>query len=94
MTNQGMQHKGYSEMDDQQEASSSESLLEILMSLESEPINFAPQDPPPEIQAFIDIASLKQLQGTLLEVLAAMKDKGWTPGGLLARFLLKMVEDN
>jgi len=80
-------------MDDQYDKSSSESLLEEIIALEAESVNFNPQDPPPEVQAFIDDASLGQLQGLLLEVLAAMKDQGWAPSDIMARLLLILCDD-
>ena len=73
--------------------SEEESILDDILALEADRIKFKPRDPPPQLQAFIEQASLEQLQGVLIEVLAAMKDCGWAVGGLLTRCLMMMVGD-
>ena len=70
-----------------------EAILDEIIAMEADRLKFKPRDPPPELKAFIEEAPLELLQGVLIEVLATMKDREWSIGSLLARYLLMMVGD-
>ena len=83
-----------SEYDKRHDNPEDEEILDEILALDSIRADFRPQAPPLEVQAFIDSATLQRLQGTLIEVLAAMKDHGWGGAKLLLRLLSMMLEDD